>query len=33
MLNLHEPLETLFKHVRVSVMGATQGKQVPWEYS
>ncbi|HXW73340.1 MAG TPA: caspase family protein [Steroidobacteraceae bacterium] len=33
MLNLHEPLETLFKHVRVNVMGATQGKQVPWEYS
>ena len=33
MLNLHEPLETLFKHVRVGVMGATQGKQVPWEYS
>jgi formylglycine-generating enzyme required for sulfatase activity len=33
MLSLHEPLETLFKHVRVSVMGATQGKQVPWEYS
>jgi formylglycine-generating enzyme required for sulfatase activity len=33
MVELDEPLETLFKHVRVNVMDATQGKQVPWEYS
>ncbi|MBV8495332.1 MAG: caspase family protein, partial [Gammaproteobacteria bacterium] len=33
MLGLHEPLEQLFKHVRVSVMKETSDKQVPWEYS
>ena len=33
MVTLHEPLEQLFKHVRVGVMHATQDKQVPWEYS
>jgi uncharacterized caspase-like protein/formylglycine-generating enzyme required for sulfatase activity len=29
----HEPVEQVFKHVRVSVMSATSGKQVPWESS
>jgi uncharacterized caspase-like protein len=33
MRNLHEPVEQVFKHVRVGVMGATSGKQVPWESS
>jgi formylglycine-generating enzyme required for sulfatase activity len=33
MRNLHEPVEQVFKHVRVGVMGATAGKQVPWESS
>jgi formylglycine-generating enzyme required for sulfatase activity len=30
---LHEPVEQVFKHVRVGVMSATSGKQVPWESS
>ena len=30
---LHEPVEQVFKHVRVGVMSATAGKQVPWESS
>src|ERR1700730_7083316 len=30
---LHEPAEQVFKHVRVGVMSATSGKQVPWESS
>ncbi len=29
----HQPVEQVFKHVRVGVMGATSGKQVPWEAS
>ena len=29
----HQPVEQVFKHVRVGVMGATAGKQVPWEAS
>jgi formylglycine-generating enzyme required for sulfatase activity len=33
MRNRHEPIEQVFKHVRVGVMGATAGKQVPWESS
>lgn len=33
MLSQHDPLEQVFKHVRVSVMNSTQGKQVPWEAS
>jgi len=33
MRDLHEPVEQVFKHVRVGVMGATSGKQVPWESS
>jgi formylglycine-generating enzyme required for sulfatase activity len=33
MRNLHEPVEQVFKHVRVGVMSATSGKQVPWESS
>jgi formylglycine-generating enzyme required for sulfatase activity len=33
MRNLHEPVEQVFKHVRVGVMSATSGKQVPWEAS
>jgi len=33
MRDLHEPVEQLFKHVRVGVMNATSGKQVPWEAS
>jgi formylglycine-generating enzyme required for sulfatase activity len=33
MLQLHEPLEQMFKHVRVEVMSATAGKQIPWESS
>jgi formylglycine-generating enzyme required for sulfatase activity len=28
-----EPVEQVFKHVRVSVMNTTGGKQVPWELS
>src|ERR1700738_2766655 len=30
---LHEPVEQVFKHVRVGVMSVTSGKQVPWESS
>jgi formylglycine-generating enzyme required for sulfatase activity len=33
MLKLNQPLEQVFKHVRVDVMAATDGKQVPWESS
>jgi formylglycine-generating enzyme required for sulfatase activity len=33
MRSLHEPVEQVFKHVRVGVMGATANKQVPWESS
>jgi formylglycine-generating enzyme required for sulfatase activity len=33
MREMHEPVEQVFKHVRVGVMGATSGKQVPWESS
>ncbi len=33
MRDLHEPVEQVFKHVRVGVMGATANKQVPWESS
>jgi formylglycine-generating enzyme required for sulfatase activity len=33
MRDLHEPVEQVFKHVRVGVMGATSGRQVPWESS
>src|SRR5579863_2481901 len=31
--DMHEPVEQVFKHVRVGVMTATSGKQVPWESS
>jgi formylglycine-generating enzyme required for sulfatase activity len=30
---MHEPVEQVFKHVRVGVMSATAGKQIPWESS
>ncbi|MDP9010886.1 MAG: caspase family protein [Pseudomonadota bacterium] len=33
MRDLREPVEQVFKHVRVGVMSATSGKQVPWESS
>jgi formylglycine-generating enzyme required for sulfatase activity len=33
MLTEHEPVEQIFKHVRVGVMNQTSGKQVPWEAS
>ena len=33
MQDVHEPVEQVFKHVRVGVMTATAGKQVPWESS
>jgi formylglycine-generating enzyme required for sulfatase activity len=33
MRDLHEPVEQVFKHVRVGVMSATSGRQVPWESS
>jgi formylglycine-generating enzyme required for sulfatase activity len=33
MREMHEPVEQVFKHVRVGVMSATSGKQVPWESS
>src|SRR5215831_3621548 len=33
MLERHEPVEQVFKHVRVNVIGVTAGKQVPWEAS
>jgi formylglycine-generating enzyme len=33
MRDMHEPVEQVFKHVRVGVMGATANKQVPWESS
>ena len=33
MRESREPVEQVFKHVRVSVMNATSGKQVPWESS
>ena len=29
----HEPVEQVFKHVRVGVMNVTSGRQVPWESS
>jgi len=31
--DLREPVEQVFKHVRVGVMNATAGRQVPWESS
>jgi uncharacterized caspase-like protein/formylglycine-generating enzyme required for sulfatase activity len=31
--DLHEPVEQVFKHVRVNVMAETGGKQIPWEAS
>jgi formylglycine-generating enzyme required for sulfatase activity len=33
MRELHEPVEQVFKHVRVGVMAETGGKQIPWEAS
>ncbi len=33
MRDLREPVEQVFKHVRVGVMDATSGNQVPWESS
>jgi formylglycine-generating enzyme required for sulfatase activity len=33
MRDLHEPVEQVFKRVRIGVMSATSGKQVPWESS
>ena len=33
MREVHEPVEQVFKHVRVGVMDATSGNQVPWESS
>ncbi len=33
MRDMHEPVEQVFKRVRVGVMTATSGKQVPWESS
>jgi uncharacterized caspase-like protein/formylglycine-generating enzyme required for sulfatase activity len=33
MREVHAPVEQVFKRVRVSVMGTTAGKQVPWEAS
>jgi formylglycine-generating enzyme required for sulfatase activity len=33
MREMHEPVEQVFKKVRVGVMTATSGKQVPWESS
>jgi formylglycine-generating enzyme required for sulfatase activity len=33
MRDMHEPVEQVFKKVRVGVMTATSGKQVPWESS
>ncbi len=33
MVGRHEPVEQVFKHVRVDVIGVTAGKQVPWESS
>jgi len=33
MREMHEPVEQVFKHVRVGVMSATSGRQVPWESS
>jgi formylglycine-generating enzyme required for sulfatase activity len=33
MREMREPVEQVFKHVRVGVMSATAGKQVPWESS
>jgi hypothetical protein len=33
MRDVHEPVEQVFKHVRVGVMDATSGNQVPWESS
>jgi uncharacterized caspase-like protein/formylglycine-generating enzyme required for sulfatase activity len=33
MREMHQPVEQVFKHVRVGVMTATSGKQVPWESS
>jgi uncharacterized caspase-like protein/formylglycine-generating enzyme required for sulfatase activity len=33
MRDVREPVEQVFKHVRVGVMDATSGNQVPWESS
>jgi hypothetical protein len=33
MRDVHGPVEQVFKHVRVGVMDATSGNQVPWESS
>jgi caspase domain-containing protein len=33
MRQSHEPVEQVFKHVRVSVLDVTKGKQTPWESS
>jgi hypothetical protein len=33
MRDVREPVEQVFKHVRVGVMDATSGNQVPWEAS
>ena len=33
MRDVREPVEQVFKHVRVGVMSATAGRQVPWESS
>ena len=33
MLRVRQPVEQMFKQVRVEVMAATSGKQVPWESS
>jgi len=33
MRELHEPVEQVFKRVRIQVMNATGGRQIPWESS
>ncbi len=33
MRDVHEPVEQVFKRVRISVMNATAGRQIPWESS
>lgn len=33
MRDVHEPVEQVFKKVRIGVMNATAGRQVPWESS
>ena len=33
MRDVHEPVEQVFKRVRIGVMNATAGRQVPWESS